>query len=358
MTRKHLFIYLLSGFFVLLSISCSKQLHKMSSTEDIVIYPSPPDTARIQYLTSISTSRYVTGKRSAFGRFILGELNEYSIDKPYGISIRNGKIYICDTGLDVLEILDLENNSFEYFNPGGRGQLKKPVNCSVDEKGQLFIADVGRKQIVIFDTLGEYVNSIGEAGNFKPTDVFVKKDKIWVANFVNNKIHVYSKKTFELLYTLPESETGSEDFLYSPSNIYITDQKVYVSDFGDFKIKIYNHDGEFISSVGSYGRNIGQFVRPKGIAVDREANLYVVDAGFENTQIFNKEGKLLMFFGGAYKKHGDMWLPAKVTIDYDNLKYFEDYVDESFNLKYLIFVTNQYGPDKVSVYGYVEEKKD
>jgi hypothetical protein len=82
----------------------------------------------------------------------------------------------------------------------------------------------------------------------------------------------------------------------------------------------------------------------------------VVDAGFENVQIFDKEGQLLMFFGGPYNGPGDMWLPAKVIIDYNNLEYFQKYVHNNFNLKYLIFVTNQYGPDKVNVYGFVEEK--
>ncbi|MCF6169313.1 hypothetical protein, partial [Lutibacter sp.] len=97
-------------------------------------------------------------------------------------------------------------------------------------------------------------------------------------------------------------------------------------------------------------------VRPKGIAVDKEENIYVVDASFENVQIFNKEGKLLLFFGGHYRSKGDMWLPTKVMIDYDNLKYFEKYVDPKFDLKYLIFVANQYGPDKVSVYGRITLK--
>lgn len=63
-----------------------------------------------------------------------------------------------------------------------------------------------------------------------------------------------------------------------------------------------------------------------------------------------------MFFGGSYKGPGDMWLPAKVIIDYDNLNYFQKYVHESFDLKYLIFVTNQYGPSKINIYGFVETK--
>jgi len=347
---------LLMGMCFVLNVSCSRQIKKLAVTDELVIYPPPPDTTRIQYLTRISSSLDITGKRSAFARFVLGEFKKLDIIKPYGITIHNGKIYICDTGLDALEVIDLQKHSFEYFIPGGRGQLMKPLNCFVDENGYLFIADGGRKQVVIFDGDSKYVNSFGETENFKPTDVFVKENKIWVTNFEDNKIYIYSRDNYTLIDTFPEAEQGSEDFLYSPTNIFVTDDKIFVSDFGDFKIKAYNHDREFLFSVGSYGDKLGQFVRPKGIAVDKESNLYVVDAGFENTQIFSKDGKLLMFFGGPYKNPGDMWLPAKVIIDYDNLQYFESYVDKGFNLKYLIFVTNQYGPDKVNVYGYVEPK--
>jgi hypothetical protein len=62
----------------------------------------------------------------------------------------------------------------------------------------------------------------------------------------------------------------------------------------------------------------------------------------------------LMHFGGPYNKPGDMWLPAGIAIDYENLNYFSQFVDKSFDLQYLIFVTNQYGPDKISVYGFVK----
>ena len=63
-----------------------------------------------------------------------------------------------------------------------------------------------------------------------------------------------------------------------------------------------------------------------------------------------------MFLGGPYNGPGDMYLPANVTIDYDHLHHYEKYVDPKYKLEYLIFVTNQYGPDKVNVYGRVEPK--
>ena len=101
------------------------------------------------------------------------------------------------------------------------------------------------------------------------------------------------------------------------------------------------------------GTGPGKFTRLKGIAVDRESNLYTVDSAFENAQIFNDEGQVLMAFGGPYSGPGGMVLPAQITIDYDNLEYFRQYVHKSFDLKYIILVSNQFGPDKINVYGFV-----
>ena len=357
MKNKIYYNYLFISIAIILTFSSCNKDGVPKKSADIVIYPTPPDTARIQYLTSISDSKIITGKRNAFLRFVLGDFQPLPIMKPYGIAIRKGKVYICDTGIGGIEIINLDKKTFTAFVPKGKGMLKLPLNCFVDENDYLYVADGNRRQIVIFDNKGEYVNAFGEAENFKPTDVVVYNDKIFVANSKGNKINVYKKGTFELLTTFPESGEGSEDFLYSPVNICVTSDKVFVSDIGDSKIKKYTHEGKFINAVGSNGKNIGQFVRPKGIAVDKEENLFVIDAAFENAQIFDKQDRLLLYFGGPYKAPGDMWLPAKIIVDYDNLKYFQKYVDPSYELKYLIFVTNQYGPDKVSVYGSIGPKK-
>lgn len=350
--------FILVGISIILSFSCTREIYKDAETNNIVIYPSPPDTAKIQFLASISGSTKVTGKRSTFAQLVLGDYVDNPISKPYGIAINNGKIYVCDAFIQGLEIIDMKKNGFEYFIPSGKGQLKSPINCAVDNNGFLFVADADRKQIVVFDEKGNYKNCFGDKENYKPCDVFIHKDKIWVANLSNHKIHVYQNDSdYKLLSTFPEAEKGNEAYLFSPTNIFVSDDKVYVSDFGDFKIKMYSHDGKFIESIGSFGQNVGQFARPKGIAVDRESNLYVVDAAFENVQIFNKDKKLLMFFGGNYKGPGDMWLPAKVIIDYDNINYFQKFVDPSYELKYVILVSNQYGPDKLNIYGHVVPAK-
>jgi len=342
-------------FIISIFYSCSK---KTFEPQNIVIFPAPPDTTRIQYLTSIGNSESIEKKQNRFTNFIVGKREPLPINKPYGISASNGKIYICDDFIKGLEIITLNKNKFECFIPEGKGQLKNPINCFVDSLENIYIADVGRMQIVVFNKNREYVDAFGETENYKPCDVNVCDNKIWVADLKGQKIKVYSNDSeHKLLLSFPESQKGDEDYLFQPTNIFVTNNKVYVTDFGDFKIKMYDHNGKYLDFLGGYGKGLGQFVRPKGISVDKDENLYVVDAGFENVQIFNKDKQLLMFFGGSYKGPGYMYLPAKVFIDYNNLSYFEKYVDSSFKLKYLIFVTNQFGPDKVSVYGHVEQTK-
>lgn len=337
---------------------CTRHVAKSPIPETVVIFPPPPAATRIQFLTHISSSDDMAGKKSGFHDFLFGVEEPLGIIKPYGVSIDKGKVYICDTGLAGLEVLDLEKGSFEYFIPSGLGQLKLPVNCCVDELDRLYIADANRQQIVVFDSKRQYLHAFGEEENFKPTDVEVFLGRIYVCNALEHSVCVYDTGNYELMEKIALGEDGEDGFIRKATNLAIHNSTLYVSDFGDFNVKKFSLEGDFERAVGGYGNGPGMFTRPKGLALDGEANLYVVDAAFENVQIFNPEGELLMHFGGSYEGAGAMWLPAAVEISYDNLSYFEPYVDESFRLKYLIYVSNQYGPAKLNVYGFVEEKPD
>ena len=337
-----------------LIIACASHNKKQLSglDDELIIYPAPPDTARIQYLTYFSGSANLKKQKLTFKDFILGKREtSRSIGKPYGVFIHDGKIYVCDQDIAGLRIVDLQKNTLEDFSPRGLGQLKMPINCFVDDQGRLYVADSERRQVVIFDENLRYLNSLGGEENFKPTDVYVYEDKIFVVNIKDHFISVFSREDHKFLSLFPRDVGEESAKIYQPTNLFVHEQGVFVSDMGDFSIKKYSHEGDFISKTGSYGRNIGQFTRPKGIAVDREENLYVVDAGFENVQVFNNKGQILMNFGGPYAGHGDMYLPAKIVIDYDNLEYFQELVDRRYKLDYLILVSNQFGPDKINVYG-------
>lgn len=344
--------------FLILLPACSPRFGKQLAGDQLIIYPAPPDTTRIQYLTSFSNSVDVEGDRSTLARYIMGDDPGKPIVKPYGVFVHKGKVYICDTMLGGLEIIDLKTKQFYYFEPGGLGQLKKPINCFVDDENYLYVSDSKRKDVVVFDQNLNYAGHFGDPTKMKPTAVYVAGNCIYVTDIAMQRVHIYSRGDYRLLKSFPENEIPKTDpFLSQPTNLFVHKDRIYVTDFGAFKVEVFDMEGQFIRTIGSYGRALGQFVRPKGLAIDKNDILYVVDAGFENVQMFDLQGRLLMFFGGPYEGPGGMWLPAQVHLDYENLEYFERFVNPAFKLRYLIFVTNQYGPDKLSVYGFVEPRK-
>ena len=282
-------------FLVALFLSACSGSDITSESTEPTVFPPPPDKPKLQYLTSFSKSTDISGERSAFSGFVMGEEAPLEIKKPYGISIGKKKIYICDTMLGGLEIIELENGNFNYFMPEGRGKLNKPINCFIDDYGFLYVADADRGQVIIYDEDLDFVAELGDSTVLKPTDVFVYNEQIFISDIKKRSIDVFDKVSKQFIKSLPSVNADSLN-LFSPANIYVFNNKLYVSDIGDFKIKIYDLDGKFLNSIGTIGNVPGTFSRPKGIAVDKDENIYIVDASFENVQIFNSEGKLLMFF--------------------------------------------------------------
>lgn len=338
-------------------LSCSHNIKKVSNHEKpLVIFPSPPDPVRIQFLTGIADSKDIESKRSAFANFILGEEKKEIIERPFSITLSSNKLYVCDIQKGGIEIIDFKNKTFTHFNQQGKGELKKAMSCAVDENNYLYVADGIRREIVVFNEELKYITHFGLKEDFSPNSIAIVGQKIWLVNGATKKINVFDKNSYNLLNTFPNAEVGDASYLYQPTYIHVTKEKVYVTDFGGFGVMIFDHNGNFLNKVGAYGNFYGQFTRPKGLTVDEDQNLYVLDVAFETAQIFNDNGQLLMFFGGAYKGPGYMYMPIDIAVDYKNLDFFKQYVDSSYNLKYLIFVANQYGPEKIGVYGFVEEK--
>jgi len=63
-----------------------------------------------------------------------------------------------------------------------------------------------------------------------------------------------------------------------------------------------------------------------------------------------------MYFGEPKTSGpGAMYLPAGLAIDYDNTELFQKYVATGYKAEFLIFITNQAGPQKISVYGFLRK---
>ncbi len=320
-----------------------------------IFYPPLPNPPRIQYLTSFSSSADVTPEPTTFSQFVLGSdqaRDIVPIVKPYGVTFHDGRLYAVDTRGPGYVILDLSGHGFKTVTGAGGGRMEKPINITIDADGTRYVTDTGRGQVLVFDTADRFVRAYGLKGQFKPSDVAIIADRLYVADLKHNNIQVLDKGTGELLFTF--GKAGSrEGELFFPTNLAVgPGGDLYVSDTGNYRIQRFSPEGRFIESQGSVGLSLGQFARPKGIALDRAGRLYVVDAAFENVQIFGPDHKLLLFFGEPGSRPENINLPADITISYEAVPYFRTYADPGFRLRYVILVSSQFGRSKINAYGF------
>jgi hypothetical protein len=333
-----------------------KVITEPKDTHDYIFYPPLPNKPRYQYLTTFSSSKDFEKKKSKFLKFIVGEKEKkprQQIRKAYGVDIYDGVIYVCDIGSGVVVTINLKTRNFGYLGEKGSGKLRKPVNVFIDEKEKLlYVADVNRKQVICYTLEGKVVRFYGTRGQFsKPVDVDLYGDKLFVCDVGKHQVVAIDKKEGKTLYTIgkPGSKEGD---LFHPTNIVIRHDRLYVSDTTNFRVQVFDLDGKFQATFGRIGRIPGTFARNKGIDVDKEGRIYVVEAKYDKVQVFDRDFQLLLFMFEPGNERHNINLAAGIAVDYDNVKYFKEYLSPNFNAEYLLFVTSNFGFNKVNVYAF------
>jgi len=319
-----------------------------------VFYPPLPNSPRIQYLASFSSAGDLGVRRSGFAEFIAGKdpKGKLAVSKPYGVAISDGKIFVTDTRGPGYAVFDLKNKKLKGVSGSGSGRMKLPTNITIDKDGTKYVTDTGLNQVLAFDKDDNFIRAYGLRDQFKPGDVAVSGNRLYVSDLKNHEIQVLDILSGKLLFKFGKAGKKEGD-LYYPTNMVIgPDDHLYISETGNFRIQKFTLDGKFVRKYGEIGDRPGQFARPKGIAVDREGNIYAVDAAFENIQVFDPGGRLLLFFGQPGGNREDINLPTTVVIDYENAALFQKYADPKFKLEYIILVASQFGRSKVNVFGF------
>lgn len=341
----------LSFFIVILLLSGCTSVPN-DNKEGPIFYPSLPNPPRIQHLLSLTSLDDLNKSESFFADFVLGKQSTDSlVVKPYGIAVFDEKIYVVDAARGYT-VINLKTRQHKFISGGASGRMKKPINITIDIDGTKYISDTGRGQVLVFDQKNKFVRAYGIKGQFKPSDVAILLNRLFVTDLKHHMIHVLDKKTGKTLKQIGSVGSKDGEFFY-PTNLAIgSDLHLYVTDTGNFRVQKFTLDGKFVKRFGSIGSGLGKFARPKGLTLDKNGNLYVVDAAFENIQLIDDEGKLLLFFGQAGDKPSDINLPADISIDYNNVKFFQRYADPKFKLEYVILVTSQFGVNKINIFGF------
>src|SRR3972149_79163 len=110
------------------------------------------------------------------------------IARPPGLGTSKGGIYILGRTYNKVLFLDLVKKEFDFIKDEREGALGDPLGLWVTADDGKYVADGARKKIVVFDKDNKFLRAYGGGEPLeRPMDGAVYKDRIYVADFPDNK---------------------------------------------------------------------------------------------------------------------------------------------------------------------------
>ena len=300
-------------------------------------FPPPPDEPRFVYERTIrSSGDVVTEDGGELRRMITGEETRgEALSKPYAVAVHRGRIFVSDTVTRFVRVFDVPSGkAHRVGDDDGAGQLIKPIGLDVDAAGNLYVADIGAKAVLVYGPDRGFLRKIGGEKWFSrlssvtvdPAGALVYTVDLGGVSSEQHMVRVFDARTGAHVRDIGKRGNGPGEFNL-PRDVAIgANGRLYVVDGGNFRVVVFDKDGRYLHSFGSVGKQFGQFARPKEIAADRDGNVYVIDAAFGNFQIFNPDGELLLFVGDRSERDAPAkyMLPSGIAVDEDGRVYVVD----------------------------------
>lgn len=305
---------------------------------EVLAFPPAPEQARFYFDRMLNSSASVTELTDEIKlrHLLTGEsgVKIAVMAKPFGVAVHRGRVFVTDSAQSRVHVFDYRDLKYFTIAGGGGGGVVKPLGIAVDAAGNVYVVDIGRQGVLVFDRDGNYLRAFGGKELLdRPGSIAVEPDgsRAYVVDtggIASNRhrVVVFDARSGDYLHAFGSRGKGDGEFNLPREIALGPDGRLYVVDGGNWRVQVFEPDGTFVRKFGEIGRQHGQFSRPKGIAVDATGNVYVVDAAFGNFQIFTPEGKLLLFIGTRAGRGGpaEYYLPAGIDVDEDGRVYVVD----------------------------------
>jgi DNA-binding beta-propeller fold protein YncE len=294
----------------------------LTPPEPSIVWPKPPDTARIRYLGELKGSGDLHPQKNAsefWNEIVHGPIQPSSLVSPHAVAVHadGSRVAVADTTAGAVHIFDLERQVYE------RKLLECPV-AVVWINDRLLVADSKRHAVAELEVDGQ-TKWFGTDILKRPSGIaFCDKNNLCYVSDAGAHAVLAFDRGGNLVFQFGTHGGGPGQF-NCPSQIACApDGTLAVVDSLNFRVQRFDLDGTPLSTFGSKGDAAGDLALPKGVSSGPSGNLWVVDAHFENIQVFMPDGTLLLAFGKEGHGPGEFWLPAGICIDMRNRMWVAD----------------------------------
>ncbi len=209
------------------------------------------------------------------------------------------------------------------------GHLHKPRVAAFDAEDHLYLADL-TDRIQVFDREGHYLRGwrTPEFNVDGPSGLTVDRlGRLLVADTHFYRVLIYSESG-ELLFQLGDGVQGTTPGRFGYPTDVVIDRagNFYVAEYGENdRIQVFSPEGEWLRQWGGHGYELGEFLKPRALAIDEEDRLFVADSCNHRIQVFDTQGKLLNSWGTRGEEPGQMCYPYDLAIGPDHRLYVCEY---------------------------------
>jgi len=317
-----------------------------SSPESERVWPAAPETPHYRYVGQlVGEQNFVPESQSWWQRawhWIAG-LNSRKhqprvLQRPQnGFVADDGRIFVTDVSRAAVFVFDGRQPNTRsglqiWEDADAKTRFVTPLGIVADGNGGILVADAGLGCIIHLDTVGKGLGRICDKTLLRPTGLArdAQRHLLFVVDSRAHDIKVFDDAGV-LVRTLGHHGEGDGEF-NGPTYLSLVDDRLYVSDTLNARVQLIDEQGRFIMSYGRRGLYLGDTPRPKGVATDRDGNVYIVESYYDYLLIFNDKGDFLLPIGGTGNAIGRFFLPAGVWIRDDRV-----YVADTFNGRVMIF---------------------
>ncbi|HEY5603446.1 MAG TPA: 6-bladed beta-propeller [Gammaproteobacteria bacterium] len=326
----------------LLLTACASREYRVDyevQASDAQVWPAPPEIPRFRYVGTLTGEDNVKpveeGKRfgdyvTDFFRWVVGLVGPNPIplvlQRPQsGVMDDNGRLYITDVSRQSIMVFDLQKGTLtEWEQATPNTGFLTPVGITLGPAGSILVVDADLKQVLQLDATGKPVKAFGADTFKRPTGIARDpvKGRIYVAD-----THAHDIKVFDdngaLLNVFGEYGTDGGEF-NSPAHLSFAEGLLYVTDTFNTRVQVLRDSGEFRREFGKRGLYVGDLVRPKGVATDSEGNIYVIESFHDHLLVYSANGEFLLPIGGTGAGIGQFYLPSGVWTDKNDRIYIAD----------------------------------
>jgi len=209
-----------------------------AAPREYTFWPPFPNEPRIQHLVSYARSSDIAPpvQVNVLETLVFGAQagDDLPIIKPYGLAMRDGKIYVCDIRASSVVVLDLLLRETRLMGVTGGNALQQPTDIAIADDGTMYVCDKARRAVVVFDANERFAAVFGWPG-FEPVSAAVHGDELYVCDAQSQQVVVLDRFKGEEIRRI--GKPGSPDDPYEergfgyPLGIAVDDDaNVYVSD--------------------------------------------------------------------------------------------------------------------------------